>query len=123
MTASVPIEVYELIMQAPKGYRPSDWPDRLMNFDEVAELGVDLVYTKYLSAAKALAVRAELVDPNAPGYKDRFAVWSQIMKFAVENDFTLLMDPRLESADPRIFGIATKDLRDYGVKVKTASPK
>jgi hypothetical protein len=119
--AAPPIEVYELILEAPKGYRPSDWPDRLMNWDECAELGVDLVYTKYAHHDKVLAVRAELVDPGNPGYKDRAAVWSQIVDFTKENDFSFTVDPRLEQADPRLFGLATKSLNDHGVKFKVGA--
>src|SRR5215470_16140106 len=110
-----PIEVYELVLEAPKGYRPSDWPDRLMNWDECAELGVDLVYTKYAHHDKVLAVRVELVDPNDRGYKDRFQVWTQVLTFVKENGFKLTIDRRLEQADPRLFGLATKSLRDSGV--------
>jgi hypothetical protein len=113
------VEVYELILEPPKGFRPHDWPERLMNWDEAADLGEDLIYTRIYRGADTLAVRVELIDPHRPKAADCLAVWSSIMRFVKDNGFTLRIDPRLQRADPRLHETAKQYFETNGIKTVT----
>lgn len=117
-----PEHAFELILEAPRGFRPSDWPERLMNWDECAELQVDLVYTVYLCGERLLAVRAELLDASASNAADRVAVWSQVMSFVKTNDFRVLVNPRLESAAPALYERVQNELARRAVPYELSRP-
>jgi class 3 adenylate cyclase len=109
--------IREIALIAPRGFRPSDWAERLMNFDESAELGADLVYVKYIKGQKVLVVRAELLDPRHSNKKARIGVFSQVISFAKENGHKLVADARLEADDPTLFAAVTTFLQARSMKL------
>jgi class 3 adenylate cyclase len=112
--------IHEIILMAPRGFRPSDWAERLMNFDESAELGADFVYVKYVKGQKVLAVRAELLDPEHPNKRARIGVFSQVMAFARENGHRILVDPRLERTSPALLLALRRFCDERGMKLETS---
>lgn len=114
-----PVDAYELILEPPKGFRPHDWPQRLMNWDEAAEIGEDLVYSKIAPGhGETLAIRAELVDPKHPKGEDRLAVWNSLVAFLKDNDFTVRIDPRLQPAEPRLFQLCKDCFDQNGIRYR-----
>ena len=117
------LEILEMYVIAPKGYRPHDWVERLMNWDECAELDADLVYPKFVEGRELLVVRAELLDEEHSDRASRMNVFIQVLNFVKENGHTLTIDSRLETNVPSMHRVLLRELEQRSLKLERRNTK
>jgi hypothetical protein len=77
------MNVDEIWVVAPKGFRPSQWVEMLIDFDEAYDLDPHLVDRRLHQGAEILVLHTQLLDPAHPeAIKHNTLLWEMLDKIA-----------------------------------------
>lgn len=75
--------VDEIWVVAPKGFRPSQWVEMLIDYDEAYDLDAHLVDRRLLDGSEILVLHTELLDASNPqSIKYNTLLWEMLDKVA-----------------------------------------
>jgi hypothetical protein len=112
-------DVRELWVVAPKGFRPSQWVEMLVDYDEAYEVDPYLVDRGYLDHHEILTISGEMFDPKAVQADMQQACLWEVLGKVSRLGLILNIHPHFSDAFPDSWAELQKFLADHPAKTET----
>jgi hypothetical protein len=89
----IPEECMQIWVVAPRGFRPSQWVDMLVDYDEAFEVDRYLVDRGYVDHHEILVIAAEMFDPKAEQADQQIACLWEVLGKVSRLGLTLNVHP------------------------------
>jgi hypothetical protein len=101
-TQSQDLAFHEVWVVAPKGFRPSQWCEMLIDFDEAYDLDPHLIDKRCHGREEIMVMQPELFDHSHADARAHLQLVADILEKIARMGLSLNYHPRLQQARPEI---------------------